>query len=136
LKQTFDKLFSATFSKKANQKFVDFVARAFSKQDWKKLLHLFTNAISLVEKKFLSRTDANGSEDHSGGPGESSDSRSLAPALRHQWNQFAAAVSKFSVQREQIKNNFAFAFVEGALVKAVRNGDWVLLDEVTFSLFA
>ena len=28
---------------------------------------------------------------------------------------------------------FAFAFEEGALVKAVRNGDWVLLDEINLA---
>jgi midasin (ATPase involved in ribosome maturation) len=30
-------------------------------------------------------------------------------------------------------NNFAFSFVEGSLVKALRRGDWVLLDEVNLA---
>jgi midasin len=32
-----------------------------------------------------------------------------------------------------VKNNFAFSFVEGSLVRAVRNGWWILLDEINLA---
>ena len=49
------------------------------------------------------------------------------------WEQFEAEVRRFSKKRSQIEQSFVFAFVEGALVKALRNGDWVLLDEINLA---
>lgn len=55
------------------------------------------------------------------------------PQLREEWIKFEAAVSKFDIQQDQIKNNFAFSFVEGALIKAIKKGQWVLLDEINLA---
>jgi midasin len=41
-----------------------------------------------------------------------------------------SAAEKASVMAEK---GFAFAFVEGALVKAVREGWWLLLDEINLA---
>jgi midasin len=59
--------------------------------------------------------------------------RELKPQLREKWKKFIASISKFEIQHEQIKNNFAFTFVEGALVKAIKKGYWVLLDEINLA---
>lgn len=40
------------------------------------------------------------------------------------WEAFERDVQAFEVQHVQGKGKFAFAFVEGPLVKALRNGDW------------
>ena len=40
------------------------------------------------------------------------------------WDAFEQSVKTFEVQHVQGKSKFAFAFVEGPLVKALRNGDW------------
>jgi len=55
------------------------------------------------------------------------------PAFRQRWKELASSVAKFEAQKEQVKNNFAFSFVEGTLVKAVKEGLWVLLDEVNLA---
>lgn len=57
----------------------------------------------------------------------------MRPKLREMWKVFSANVSKFAVQYEQAKNNFSFSFVEGSLVKAVKEGHWVLLDEINLA---
>jgi midasin len=59
--------------------------------------------------------------------------RELKPQLREKWKKFIASISKFEIQHQQIKNNFAFTFVEGALVKAIKKGYWVLLDEINLA---
>lgn len=41
-----------------------------------------------------------------------------------EWDAFERDVQTFEVQHVQGKSKFAFAFVEGPLVKALRNGDW------------
>ena len=40
------------------------------------------------------------------------------------WNEFEQAVDEFNVQHVLGKGKFAFGFVEGPLVKALRCGDW------------
>jgi midasin (ATPase involved in ribosome maturation) len=37
------------------------------------------------------------------------------------------------MQGDQLQNNFAFSFVEGSLITALRKGYWVLLDEVNLA---
>jgi midasin len=40
------------------------------------------------------------------------------------WEEFEQELRAFDVQHVQGKGKFAFAFVEGPLVKALRSGDW------------
>lgn len=40
------------------------------------------------------------------------------------WVLFMRDVEEFQVQHVQSKGKFAFGFVEGPLVKALRSGDW------------
>lgn len=40
------------------------------------------------------------------------------------WNTFERDVGEFEVQHVHGKGKFAFGFVEGPLVKALRSGDW------------
>ena len=52
------------------------------------------------------------------------------------WQEFLASVSAFETRVGQQKTKaarFVFTFVEGPIVKALQNGDWVLLDEVNLA---
>ena len=40
------------------------------------------------------------------------------------WDEFECELRTFDVQHLQGKGRFAFAFVEGPLIKALRSGDW------------
>jgi midasin len=40
------------------------------------------------------------------------------------WINFLKDVEEFDIQHVQGKGKFTFAFVEGPLIKALRNGDW------------
>jgi hypothetical protein len=57
----------------------------------------------------------------------------LAPELLHEWQRFAADVAAAERAAAAAEGGFAFAFVEGALVKALRHGWWLLLDEVNLA---
>lgn len=39
----------------------------------------------------------------------------------------------FLIFRLAVEGSFAFSFVEGVLVKAIREGKWVLLDEINLA---
>lgn len=57
----------------------------------------------------------------------------MSPVLRQRWAVFRQDLDAFAIQVHQAKHSFAFAFVEGSLVHAVREGHWVLLDEVNLA---
>ena len=50
----------------------------------------------------------------------------LAESLE-KWNTLEQDVTRFEIQHVQGKGKFAFSFVEGPLVKALRSGDWYVL---------
>ena len=64
---------------------------------------------------------------------ESGGGAALAPGVRQEWTAFAAEVAKAQALATAAEGGFAFAFVEGALVKAVREGWWLLLDEINLA---
>lgn len=139
LKNEFQKLFEKTWSSKANREFLDRVAVEYSMKNWKTLLHLMLVSCEKVEK--MDQEGRKGME-----PGETADSgelrakRGLPPNLRRRWKKLTASVRKLKTQVDQglapgggQGGGFAFAFIEGALVKAVRRGHWVLLDEINLA---
>ena len=52
---------------------------------------------------------------------------------RESWQRFGSDVSAAEKASMLAEKGFAFAFVEGALVKAVREGWWLLLDEINLA---
>lgn len=50
--------------------------------------------------------------------------------IKQEWRHFGTALAAAERAAAAAEGGFAFAFVEGALVKAVREGHWLLLDEV------
>jgi midasin len=135
IKNMFDKLFPRTFSKTANAQFLDQVNQAFATKNWKQFIRLLQNSVKMVEAKYLLRdtdaaTDIDTDADSNDDKKSTSTRKAMKPELRARWHKLIQMLAHFDVQHTQLKNNFAFTFVEGALVKAVRNGYWVLLDEV------
>jgi midasin len=54
-------------------------------------------------------------------------------ALDAAWSDFAERARRFETQHAAKRRNLVFAFVEGPLVRALRSGAWVLLDEVNLA---
>ena len=52
---------------------------------------------------------------------------------REEWAQFKEDLAGAERAAKVAEGGFAFAFKEGALVQALRNGDWVLLDEINLA---
>ena len=51
--------------------------------------------------------------------------------LIHRWSEFKEAVETF--KSSVTSNHLIFTFVPGTLVDAVKNGDWILLDEINLA---
>ena len=54
-------------------------------------------------------------------------------ACRESWQRFGRDVADAEKASMAAEKGFAFAFVEGALVRAVREGWWLLLDEINLA---
>lgn len=94
-----------------HDKFMKVLHRAFERRDWPKFVRGLEQVVRLVQPS----------------------SELVPPGRREQWATFAAGVARFKRQMEQVEHSFAFEFVEGALVQALRQGHWILLDEVNLA---
>lgn len=50
-----------------------------------------------------------------------------------EWQGLIQDIQQLQKQRKNAESALAFRFVEGTLVQALQNGDWVLLDEINLA---
>ncbi|KAF2714594.1 midasin [Pleomassaria siparia CBS 279.74] len=135
LKDEFDDLFDTTFSRKKNQRFLDMMGKRIAKGEWKRVCMLWREALKMVDAARKSHESRPSSPDPEGGqPKKKRKVDSLPrnfPEAR--WEKFAAGLGDLEAQLSNGSEVFAFSFLEGNIVKAVRNGDWVLLDEINLA---
>ncbi|KAI5271234.1 midasin [Aureobasidium subglaciale] len=136
LKEEFDDLFSASFSYKRNAQFIDMLNKCMGKQQWVRVCKLWNTALGMVEQQRLATLQA-GSKSPSRNAENPAKKRKVEPAmtavLSGRWDKFALEVKSLENRLTAGQEAFAFAFIEGNIVKAVRNGDWVLLDEINLA---
>ncbi|KJZ74088.1 hypothetical protein HIM_06537 [Hirsutella minnesotensis 3608] len=138
LKEEFEDLFAATgISASKNQKYLEQVGKSFAKGQWSKLSKLWKEAPKMFVKIMteLERLHAEARDDSSQ-PTKRRKTQSKLQTLtelRPRWDSFARNLEQFDMQISGGSGSLAFSFVEGNLVKAVRNGDWVLLDEINLA---
>ncbi|KAL2649174.1 hypothetical protein R1flu_017302 [Riccia fluitans] len=145
--ETFNILFRETFPMKKNAYLLEQVSRLAEKKKWDKLLQAFRTTVGTVAKLAGSSFDA--PEDD---PGyqistvlpeeelEKNGSEQLAKRKKplndrvlSGWRTFSTQLRKAERQVEYAKTGFAFSFVEGSLVKALKDGHWILLDEINLA---
>ena len=130
--EQFLSLFQETFSASQNSAFVIVVADTFRKQQWKKMLKAFLKASANALQK-LEQQAAKESTNKSNNSSSSRSSSSNSDKLIQSWTDFSDRSARFETNLSRIEVGFAFAFVDGLLVEAMRKGHWVLLDEVNLA---
>lgn len=139
LKEEFDELFQATgISANRNQKYLDSLGRCVAKAQWSRALKLWREAPKMFERIILDlvKMDEAKAEKPSEQPSKRRKTESKLQsllALRSRWTRFSKSLEEFEVQISGGEKGFAFTFVEGNIIKAVRNGEWVLLDEINLA---
>ncbi|KAG8904454.1 hypothetical protein FRB99_001714 [Tulasnella sp. 403] len=142
LQLRFVTLFTSTFSTKKNESVLEGVRADFRSSRWKRVIKVWKDACSGAISKFEQRR-VKTSESTSAGVQDGEKRRKRRKVgdatneqdvtLREQWLSFERDVSVFEAQHVLAKSKFVFTFMEGPLVKAVRNGHWVLLDEINLA---
>ncbi|KAF9651347.1 P-loop containing nucleoside triphosphate hydrolase protein [Thelephora ganbajun] len=138
LYQTFMWLFGVTLSSKKNPKFQESVRKAVLGARWKRAVALWTEAIKIAKEKLRAKavgeTRGDQLNDNQQGPRKRQRVEEANEGISEaDWDNFEQELRTFDIQHVQGKGKFAFAFVEGPLVKALRSGDWILLDEINLA---
>ncbi|KAJ3369455.1 hypothetical protein HDU91_007199, partial [Kappamyces sp. JEL0680] len=128
LKERFDLLFAKTFSVKQNAPFLESIRKTYNKKKWEQLVTGFRNACSMAKKVAL-----NQKQTVVGDEKPKKMRKILDSAVFIEWENFAHAVEQFKAEIHQIQTNFLFSFVEGGLISAIKNGEWILLDEINLA---
>ncbi|XP_052242535.1 midasin-like [Dreissena polymorpha] len=108
--EEFELLFCKSFSRKQNAKFLGHLQDCFNKKKWETLFQLIDHSSKSALTKF--ENEAN---------------------ILEKWTALYKRLGQLKLQVQQTENALAFTFVEGSLVKAIRAGDWVLLDEINLA---
>lgn len=141
LKEEFEDLFDATgISASKNQKYLEQVGKCFVKSQWSKVAKLWKEApkmfVKIVSELEKAQAQAQTDRQEDAQPTKRRKTQSKLQSLldlRPRWETFARNLEQFEIQIAAGPGGFAFSFVEGNLVKALRNGDWVLLDEINLA---
>ncbi|CAK7271995.1 AAA ATPase midasin [Sporothrix epigloea] len=151
LKEEFEDLFSATgISTEKNEKYLKRISSSIARGRWADVCRLWQQAPKMFEKMLdqlqvrkqaareaQAAADASSESVPDGQPTkrrktESSKLKALLD-LKPRWALFSEKLDQFEIQVASGTGTFAFAFVEGKIVQAVRNGDWLLLDEINLA---
>jgi midasin len=135
LKDEFDEIFETTFSRKKNLRFIEILGKRVAKGDWKRVCSLWREALKNVDTARKNYESQISSPDPEGGQPKKKRKMDSLPANfpTARWEKFATDLHDLEAQLASGSEAFAFSFLEGNIVKAVRNGDWVLLDEINLA---
>lgn len=139
LKDEFDDLFASTgISATKNQKYIDQLGKCVAKSQWSKASKLWHEAPKMFEKIIseLAKKEEASTRTTSEQPMKRRKTESKLQSLlklKSRWSRFSQSLDQFDIQLSAGSKGFAFSFVEGNIVKAARNGEWVLLDEINLA---
>ncbi|KAJ7195538.1 P-loop containing nucleoside triphosphate hydrolase protein [Mycena pura] len=136
VQERFLELFGGTFSRRKNEKFEAEVRKAVAEGKWKRAVGLWKESARLARDRIQVKSKGESREDDGVNADTPRKKRKVDDGLKvseASWAAFERDVTEFEVQHVQAKGKFAFGFVEGPLVRALRSGDWVLLDEINLA---
>ena len=110
LKDVFLNCFQTTFSKSKNETFIGHIQRTFEQKKFDTLFSMMEHVCKAAQVK-----------------------ENISFEKVESWKKFSKQLSIAIEKFNKMKSSFAFQFVEGVLVKALRNGWWVLLDEINLA---
>eukprot|EP01084_Bolivina_argentea_P024054 44892_1 len=149
LLQEFVQLFQRAFPNKKNamnEQFLMSVASTYEKSQWKKfsrmlskganaaLVRMSSGGMKGKQERIAAAQNAASQQGRNRKSARKDQMDSLGSnGNLHYVNVFQEKLAKFERQRKASEESFAFAFTEGLLVKALREGHWILLDEVNLA---
>lgn len=122
---TFLCLVKKTWTKGNNEEFLSRVVRLGKKKKWTQLLKAYKAAAN----KWLMGRETRGVKRKRPEDTDSIDQESLDS----EWKRFHTELERMEAASSLMERGFAFGFTEGILVKAFKEGWWLLLDEINLA---
>ncbi|KAL8046294.1 hypothetical protein ABFX02_08G168300 [Erythranthe guttata] len=119
LYQEFDNLFTNSFPSRANEGFIIHMREWLQKKKWNMLLNGFAEGVKKIVE--IGKSSSGNKR-----------KRPLSEKLLRDWEIFSNKLERAHAQ-VSASNGMVFSFVEGAFVTALKNGEWILLDEVNLA---
>ncbi|PIK42632.1 hypothetical protein BSL78_20512 [Apostichopus japonicus] len=117
VREKFEQIFVKTFSRKQNLKFLGHIQKSFHGHQWQNLLKLMNHSTGAAVKK--QKAIKNPSQEQQ--------------EISKEWKRVSEKLNKLKLQIKHAEGALAFTFVEGTLVRALHDGDWILLDEINLA---
>ncbi|KAG9000235.1 hypothetical protein FRB93_012775 [Tulasnella sp. JGI-2019a] len=142
LQSRFLALFEGTFSIRKNEAFVGEIRKAVSGAKWKRCVGMWKEGCGKAKARFGERlgglradpvSELNINEPRKRRKVEDVPIDAAKVPSLDEWLTFEQDIIVFEAQHVLAKSKFVFTFVEGPLVRAVRAGHWVLLDEINLA---
>ncbi|XP_032667152.1 midasin [Odontomachus brunneus] len=144
IRQEYDILFRSYFDVELNEKFLEKIDLFYKNQTWKALLQVMRHTARAAVKKLRERCGeaSQASEEdaskHSNANGDVQEKRAVHQDSRFNvdmWRNWENLLERLNKLYTQVRSQYAltFSFVESSLVKALRDGSWVLLDEINLA---
>lgn len=116
LRSEFEYLFRQTFNAVKNENFLNNISVCYNQEEFNVLVKLMLKIVDSVFQKKANESDKTQKDER----------------LIERWTALKVKLLKLN---SQLKNsiNLSFAFITGSLVNCIRNGDWVLLDEINLA---
>lgn len=141
IREEFEILFRSYFAIEPNRKFLERVAIYHEQQKWKNLVILMTHSTRSALKmlrnkceKYLEDTAFKKDPKRDKNSREKSDqvNAQVEIDMLKKWEKLLEKLDKL---KTHVKGQYAlaFSFIEGSLVKALREGYWVFLDEINLA---
>jgi len=135
LQDEFTSLFEESFSQKKNQRFVEMLSKSIARGQWKRTIALWKEALKMVDKAYTAVKAAISEKEQDVADEQRVKRRRVTSNKpdRALWDSFISKVESLEHRFAGSAEVFTFSFTEGKLVKAVREGNWVLLDEINLA---
>ena len=131
----FHNAFMKTFPSSSNAEFLTRIARYAEKRKWSHLLHAFRAGVERVAVLAEAAAESSKKRTKDDNPNKRrKTTNALSDELIAEWREFERDLSAVEHSTTASKNGGpVFAFVEGALITALREGHWILLDEINLA---
>ncbi|KAG1882661.1 hypothetical protein F4604DRAFT_1986326 [Suillus subluteus] len=133
LMEHWSELFGGTFSRKRNAGFEDGLRKAVREGRWKRAVGMWKESGKMARERIRGKVEGDVGENDPDAPRKRRKLEAEMKVSEADWERFEKDVDEFDLQHAQGKGKFTFDFMEGPLVKALRAGDWILLDEINLA---
>ncbi|OMP00558.1 hypothetical protein COLO4_12568 [Corchorus olitorius] len=116
-------LFSKVLSMKHNSKYFARLKETLESKNWEELLRRLGKGVKIIEKKYV--------EDVKLGFDKKRKKPLDVEKNADAWEDFSVRLE--TAHRQIASSGMVFSFIEGVFVTALRNGQWILLDEVNLA---